>query len=111
VQYGFTVNGPNVWVTDVAPFGSVQIAVDATPAFIPAPVTTDLDLDAGNVVSWNAQEGVNFQPQYSDNNVDWDNLGPVVRGDGTTKALADPAGAVGGRFYRVLRVPTETPTP
>jgi hypothetical protein len=25
IQFGFTMNGPNVWATDVAPFGSVQI--------------------------------------------------------------------------------------
>lgn len=33
VQWGFQMTGPNVWITDLAPFGSVTIAPDqATPA-------------------------------------------------------------------------------
>jgi len=32
VQFGFTLNGVNVWVTDVAPFGSVQITAVPEPA-------------------------------------------------------------------------------
>lgn len=32
VQFGFTINGPNVWVTDVAPLGNVQVkAIPVTP--------------------------------------------------------------------------------
>jgi hypothetical protein len=33
VQYGFAMTGPNVWITDVAPYGSVQIVA------VPEPVT------------------------------------------------------------------------
>ena len=36
IQYGFTMNGPNVWITDVAPFGSVQVTA------IPEPMTLTL---------------------------------------------------------------------
>ena len=32
VQYGFTVVGPNVWSTDVAPYGDIQIAAIPEPA-------------------------------------------------------------------------------
>lgn len=32
VQYGFIMRGPNVWVTDVGPFGSMVIAPDLTVA-------------------------------------------------------------------------------
>lgn len=32
VQFGFTTVGPNVWVTDVAPFGSVQITAVPEPS-------------------------------------------------------------------------------
>lgn len=32
VQYGFAMKGPNVWITDVAPYGSVQIAAVPEPA-------------------------------------------------------------------------------
>ena len=32
VQYGFQMVGPNVWVTDVGPFGNVQIAAVPEPA-------------------------------------------------------------------------------
>ncbi len=31
IQYGFTTRGENVWVTDVAPFGSVVIGPSAVP--------------------------------------------------------------------------------
>ena len=31
VQYGFQVKGPDVWVTDVAPYGNIQITADAVP--------------------------------------------------------------------------------
>lgn len=31
VQYGFQVTGPNVWVTDVGPFGNVQVSALVTP--------------------------------------------------------------------------------
>ena len=36
VQYGFQMVGPNVWITDVAPFGNVQIGA------IPEPTTLGL---------------------------------------------------------------------
>jgi hypothetical protein len=32
IQFGFTTRGPNVWVTDVGPFGSVQITAIPEPA-------------------------------------------------------------------------------
>ena len=32
VQYGFETIGPNVWVTDVGPYGNVQIAAVPEPA-------------------------------------------------------------------------------
>ena len=31
VQYGFAMTGPNVWITDVAPFGSVQVTAIPEP--------------------------------------------------------------------------------
>ena len=32
VQYGFQLKGPNVWVTDTAPFGNIQIAAVPEPS-------------------------------------------------------------------------------
>ncbi|MEX0611018.1 MAG: PEP-CTERM sorting domain-containing protein [Pirellulales bacterium] len=34
VQYGFATTGPNVWITDVGPFGSVQVTAIPEPASI-----------------------------------------------------------------------------
>jgi hypothetical protein len=34
VQYGFAMTGPNVWATDVAPFGNVQIGTVPEPTAI-----------------------------------------------------------------------------
>lgn len=34
VQYGFQTTGPNVWSTDVAPFGSVQITAETPDPFV-----------------------------------------------------------------------------
>jgi hypothetical protein len=40
VQFGFTMNGVNVWATDVAPFGQVDI----TAVVVPEPATGALVL-------------------------------------------------------------------
>lgn len=32
VQYGFQLKGPNVWATDTAPFGNIQIAAVPEPS-------------------------------------------------------------------------------
>lgn len=34
IQYGFETIGPNVWVTDVAPYGSIQIAAVPEPSIM-----------------------------------------------------------------------------
>jgi hypothetical protein len=36
VQYGFAMTGPNVWITDVGPFGSVQITAIPEPTTLAA---------------------------------------------------------------------------
>lgn len=55
---------------------------------------------AGTVVSWNASNGNTYQPQESENNVDWTDLGPVVSGAITLTRL-DPTPAA---FYQVVEV-------
>lgn len=32
VQFGFTTNGPDVWITDVAPYGSIQVTAVPEPS-------------------------------------------------------------------------------
>ena len=105
--------GRNVWSNDAPAYGNVQLAIDASTGFVPAPVETDLNLDTANVVSWNAQEGHNYQTQYSTNGgAAWIDLVPTFQADATgTKEIADPGGIVGGRIYQVLRTPTATPPP
>ncbi len=53
VQYGFQVVGPCVWVTDVAPFGSVVIQ-DAPAPFVPDQIPNG-DFEIADGASW-AQE-------------------------------------------------------
>ena len=40
VQFGFQVTGENVWITDVAPFGSLTIDTLPTPPVLPTPLST-----------------------------------------------------------------------
>lgn len=47
VQYGFTVNGKNVWITDVAPFGSVSVTA-LSPGLV-GDFDADGDLDATDI--------------------------------------------------------------
>lgn len=53
VQFGFTTVGPNVWVTDVGPLGSVQITAVPEPT-IPALLT----LGAAGFVWWRRQRSI-----------------------------------------------------
>lgn len=106
IQFGFTVNGPNVWVTDVAPFGNVQIAIEATAPLVLDEVNTSLELAPAPVVSWDSQLGVHYIVQSSDDGgANWSPMGGTIVGDGTRKQVSDRQGTVSGRTYRVVTPP------
>jgi hypothetical protein len=50
VQYGFATTGPCVWITDVAPFGTMTIATEATS--IPGDFDNDGDVDGRDFLLW-----------------------------------------------------------
>jgi hypothetical protein len=70
-QFGFNFNGPNVWVTDVAPFGNVvlqTIAAAGTPGDFDGDSDVDghdfliwqRDTSVGNLADWQANYGTGF---------------------------------------------------
>jgi hypothetical protein len=99
VQYGLQVTGPDVWVTDVAPYGNVQIApVGGTPTS----VAITPSLSSGTLsLSFPTQNAVAYTVQYKTNFTDasWSTL-TVTNGTGSTAVVTDPATNV-RRFYRL----------
>lgn len=57
VQYGFNFNGPNVWITDVAPFGNVVIETLGA-AGIPGDFDNDGDVDGRDFLVWQRDTNV-----------------------------------------------------
>lgn len=97
IEYGFHTKGPDVWVTDVAPFGNViiQDAIVLTPTITPS-------LSGGNVnLSFLTQLGHNYTVQYKNNLTDapWSTL-TVTNGTGVNAVVPDSTGN-GHRFYRL----------
>jgi len=106
IQHGFTVTGPNVWVTDTAPFGNVQIATESS-SFLLDDVDTGLGLVPGPVVTWDGQLGVHYIFEYSDNGgANWFDTGAgTFVGTGGQMKATDPAGLTPGRTYRISTPP------
>lgn len=105
IQYGFTMTGPNVWVTDVAPYGNVQIAIESVSSSLDD-VDTGLALVDGPVVTWTSQIGVHYLIEYSDDGSTWFDTGTgVYVGTGGPITATDPAGLTPGRTYRVVTPP------
>ncbi|MEM1083083.1 MAG: hypothetical protein AAGI48_03105 [Verrucomicrobiota bacterium] len=104
IQFGFVVTGENVWITDTAPFGKAEIAIEPF-TFEETPIT--LDLVASSLISWDGQLGVRYRVEFSDNGGgDWAALiANEVVGTGNRMEVADPAGQVSGRTYRVVVAP------
>jgi hypothetical protein len=105
LQFGFSMVGENVWSTDVAPFGNVRIAIEP---FVFDDARPRLELVPATAVTWDGQLGVHYLVEYSDDGgSNWQALvsGAVV-GTGESAAVAEPAGSVPGRTYRVRVAPS-----
>ncbi len=97
VQYGFETIGPDVWATDVAPFGSVLIQ---NVGVVPTTITPSLS--GGNLnLSFATQLGKTYTVQYKTNLTDvaWDTL-TTTNGTGASAVVSSPANAA-NRFYRL----------
>jgi hypothetical protein len=117
-------------VTGTAPFGSTQIRFHAAHVgrsgalgsifwddisvtnigFAATPTRPPLDpaaIQAGNQICWSTVVGTSYQPQYSDDNVNWLNVIPgtaaqqLLPGDGTQNCIF----STNHKFYRVLQQP------
>lgn len=97
VQYGFETVGPNVWVTDVAPFGNVVIA---NTAVLPTSITPSQS--GGNVnLSFPTQLGKVYTVQYKNLLTDptWSTL-TTTNGTAANVVISDSASG-GQRYYRL----------
>ena len=68
-----------------------------------AQVPLSVDIRLGNLVSWSAvNAGSTYQPQWSQNNLTWTDLGTSIVGNSTSSAFH----VDGSRFYQVLETAT-----
>ncbi len=97
VQYGFQTVGPNVWATDVAPFGSVLIA---NVGILPTTITPSQN--GGNLnLTFATQTGKTYTVQYKDllTAPTWNTL-TTTNGTGANAVVSDPISG-GQRYYRL----------
>lgn len=69
----------------------------------PPPIPTNqfqAVIQTGNQICWGTIANASYQPQSSDDNASWSNIGAQMPGDGTTNC----AFGVTHKFYRVLRL-------
>lgn len=97
VQYGFETVGPNVWVTDVAPFGNIVIGNAGT---FPTSITPSLSGGTVNL-SFPTQLGKAYTIQYKGLLTDpsWSTL-TTTNGTASTVVIGDSTGN-GQRYYRL----------
>jgi len=62
-------------------------------------------IQTGNQICWSTVTTASYQPQYSDDNVNWTNIGSLVPGDGTTSCVF----GLPHKFYRVEAHVTSAP--
>jgi hypothetical protein len=97
VQYGFETVGPNVWVTDVAPFGNVVIGNAGT-----LPTSINASAGGNNInLTFASQLGKVYTVQYKNNLPDasWLTL-TTTNGTGSNIVISDPTSGT-QRFYRL----------
>jgi hypothetical protein len=83
VQYGFNFYGRNVWITDVAPFGSVVVETVAA-AGIPGDFDGDDDVDGRDFLIWQRDTNVGDL-------ADWQNNYGTQPGPPAVTAVPEPA--------------------
>jgi hypothetical protein len=97
VQYGFEVVGPNVWATDVAPYGNIVIGnVGVLPTtIIPSRNGSNINL------TFATQSGKTYTVQYKSllTAGTWNTL-TTTNGTGANAVVADPS-SNGQRYYRL----------
>ena len=64
-----------------------------------------LDIHRAVELVWQAESGVRYQVQYSDDGVTWENLGEAVEGEGGVVSVFQPARDPAHRLYRLQTVP------
>lgn len=97
VQYGFETVGPNVWATDVAPFGSVLIA---NVGVLPTSITPSRN-GANLNLTFPTQTGKTYTVQYKNllTDLTWNTL-TTTNGTGANAVVSDPASGP-QRYYRL----------
>lgn len=84
VQYGFNFNGPNVWVTDVAPFGNAVVQTVGAVG-IPGDFDGDSDVDGRDFLIWQRDTNVGSL-------ADWqNNYGTGIGGLAAVSSVPEPA--------------------
>ena len=99
VQYGFETIGPDVWVTDVGPYGTIVVNPASSA---PNAVTISPSLSGGTLkLSFPTQTGFIYTVQYKTNltDVSWNTL-TTTNGTGSVAVPTASANAP-KRFYRV----------
>jgi hypothetical protein len=97
VQFGFQVVGPNVWATDVAPFGNIVIGNAGI-----APTTIIPSRNGANInLTFASQVGKTYTVQYKNALTDgtWFTL-TTTNGTGVNAVVTDPTSG-SQRFYRL----------
>jgi hypothetical protein len=97
VQFGFQVVGPNVWVTDVAPFGNIVIGNAGV-----APTTIIPSRNGANInLTFASQVGKTYTVQYKNalTDANWFTL-TTTNGTGANAVVTDPMSG-SQRFYRL----------
>lgn len=97
VQYGFETVGPNVWVTDVAPFGSILIG---NAGVLPTTITPSRN--GGNInLTFPTQTGKIYTVQYKNLLTDptWNTL-TTTNGTAANAVVSDPTSG-SQRYYRL----------
>lgn len=98
VQYGFQVVGPNVWVTDAAPFGNIVIGNAGIN-----PTTIIPSRNGANInLTFASQLGKTYTVQFKNALTDgtWSTL-TTTNGTGANAVVVDPASG-SQRYYRLL---------
>jgi hypothetical protein len=57
-------------------------------------------------ITWFASNGVPYQVQWASDQINWNNLGGLITGNGNSNTVFDMPGQAGHNFYQVLSIQT-----